>query len=813
MATLFGLAWLGVVIFRLVGPLNYEPVILEGLAPAHQERAAMVNVYDGRRVEQTFWLPATVVSHVGVHVLNDRGADPNAVVTVQWQALRSDKNVSAHVRVADLRPDDVTLIPFNRRLPASAEYRLTLRTSGVTASEALSIAYESESGAFSSGSAQVVVERKPDSETRPLTGNIKFQVLTIPTKSLIWKLLWNDPLWWAGLGYFACLILLYGVRDQLARILPLASVTWRVSRISVREIVLAGAVGTVMAMAVTLPYFTQLSRITTAGDVQRALVYRGVARESWLQGEGVATWDPYLCGGEPLLANMESAHLDPFFLLVLAFGENFGARLSVALTLILGFVGTYVLARRYMRVSSVAALLAGALFSFSGFPMLAFANGNYAWIPVGWIPWALLFFLGSLSVKPARHIVLTALVLAFIFLGGSLHMVVYALLVLALVAMFLCLFYKTIRPLAVLGLILMLFTSLIAVKLWPVAEIEAVSGQFIRPEPFIQPWSWLPRMFWQRDQLSTPAWTFAKTGENYRWIEYGAYVGVMPVIFFLLGAASARGRKLLLAMVGASLIMLLMTFNEFPVTILRELPFGQGVFRNPQRIRVVFLLLFGIIASYGLDWFVRHRWVRVGLVVLILVDLATFHSRLYPGLFNLPRPNIEVSDQFTRLHESYTDFEANGYYKVSYENYRAHTGVVDICMPYMMQRGVHARGLGSSNPDKPYFGEAMLVNEGRVDQVTVNGDVTAVSFKTEKDGWLVLNQNFFPGWQTRPPREVRNRDGLVAARIRADDTYVQFIYDPLAYRLGRWVTLAGLVLCILPFSRRVRKSMMESIHA
>lgn len=801
--SLFGVTILAVMLVRSHGQLVYQPAQIDVLAPLPKLPSEGLNLHDGREIRQYFYVDAKeiVATHVGVGIANLHDASRDAVVTVRLVDSLGTVLSESGVSVGALRQDDVTLLPAKVRLAPSQKYQLVVFTNGVPGSKDLTVWYEPE---HSAEQGEAVVAKR-EVVIKRLEGNIRLQILQQPAyRSLAVRVVTS----WLGLGVGLAIFLLVLVVVYWRGVL--VSTSWRevgaaeqwTLRGSWRELVFVLVVGLMLAFTVTLPYFTQLDRIATMGDVQRALVYRGVAREALLVRGEVALWEPYLCGGEPLLANMESAQLDPFFLLVLALGENAGVRLSVAMTLVIGFVGAYALARRYGQLPRVVALMAAALFSFSGFQMLAFANGNFAWIPVGWIPWVLYCYLGSL--KRWTLVVPTALTLAFIFFGGSIHMVVYALLAAGFLGLWLAILRRDVRPLVMLGAAVVLFVPLIAIKLLPVAEIQAVSGDFNRPPPFIQPWSWIYDMFVSREQLTIPPWRFEETGENFRWIEYGAYVGIVPVVLFLVGLIAAR-RRMLWAMAGTASLLLLMTFGGFPWPLLLGLPFLDSVLRNPQRARVVFLLFFGILAGYGLmvagrklfrQVFSRHvLWAVV--TALVLIDLATFHSHMYYDLFNLERPNIEPVASFERVTSSYTDYEENGYYKVSYENYRAGQGTTDMCIPYLVGKGVHARGQDSSDPLKPYFGEAKMTQDGEVHRVDVVGDTVTVSLTAREAGWLILNQNFFPGWKSEPPREVANLGGLVAARVQPGDTHMVLRYAPRSYELGLGISVATVIFLLL----------------
>ena len=800
MLAMFSVTVLSLVLVRSHGQEVFWPAYIDILASMAESIDQGLDLKDGLEVRQRVTTVVDIeVTHIGVGVANFGDASDDAVVIVRLIDSFDTTVAESEVLVSALRNDDVTLLPVKVKLSSLQEYEVVINTRGVSGGNGLTVSYEPEQ----SDEWGRAVITKGGLLVKELDGNIRIQLLRRHNyRSLITRIIKS----WFGVGvglivFLLGLVIVYK-RRVIVNILcreELVVNGWTLKR-NWRELIFVLAVGLVMSLAVTMPYFTQLDRITTMGDVQRALVYRGVARDALLDKGEIALWEPYLCGGEPLLANMESAQLDPFFLLVLVFGENLGVRMSVVLTLIIGFLGVYALARRYGELSRSVALMAAALFSFSGFQMLAFANGNFAWVPVGWIPWVLYFYLGSfvrwVLIIPA------AFVLAFIFLGGSLHMVVYALLAAGFLGLWLVFLRQDLRPLVMLGLIIILFVPLVAIKLLPVAEVQSFSGDFIRPIPFIQPWSWIYDMFVSRDQLSISQWKFEETGENFRWIEYGAYVGIMPVILFFVGILAVR-RRMQLAMVGAASLLLLVTFGWFPWAVLRELPFLDGVLRNPQRVRVVFLLFFGLLAGYGLEFigskltrrvFVR-RLLLASVVTVVLIDLATFHSHMYGDLFNLERPYIEPVAAFERVTNSYTD-NREGVYKVSYENYRAGQGTADMCMPYMMERGAYGRGRDTLDLTKSYFGEAKLTQDGEVHSVDVDGDEVIVSFNASEAGWLVLNQNFFPGWRSIPAREVISHDGLVAVRVQAGDDSMIFRYAPRSYELGFWISVVSVMFLL-----------------
>src|SRR5271155_193999 len=69
-------------------------------------------------------------------------------------------------------------------------------------------------------------------------------------------------------------------------------------------------------------------------------------------------WDPYKCGGIPLLANPQSIYLTPLFALDLLLGPEIGVHLEVVAHIAIAFAGAYFLAR-VLRLRPLAASASG----------------------------------------------------------------------------------------------------------------------------------------------------------------------------------------------------------------------------------------------------------------------------------------------------------------------------------------------------------------------------------------------------------------------------------------------------------------------
>ena len=120
--------------------------------------------------------------------------------------------------------------------------------------------------------------------------------------------------------------------------------------------------------------------------------------------------------------------------------------------------------------------------------------------------------------------------------------------------------------------------------------------------------------------------------------------------------------------------------------------------------------------------------------------------------------------------------------------------MTDLGVPYMtISRPTVTRGRDSSNPARPYLGEAYFLT-GETATIT---ELTANSFTVQLDEpgnrRLVINENFFPGWETEPPGEVVSHLGLLSTRVAQADSSITWRYNPLSYRLGLLISVASLL--------------------
>ncbi|MCH8748704.1 hypothetical protein IH781_03045 [Patescibacteria group bacterium] len=513
--------------------LDYQAIVVEGTAalPTDDQQLRR-HLHDGDELTQWFVAPTRRLVRIGLGASDPRLNPPAALLIVDLVSEAGDVIASTSTSVSQLREDDITLLPLVATIKPGSRYGLLIRTTGVSESQPIDIYYDSDELAPPDTLIEYRAAETPE-RVEQLPGALRWQVIQDFTSRGVVDAFWHSPLAAIVLAYWLLLavVLIPAVRGRLTKVLNERLDVLGSHKISWRQWLGVWLLGFGLALMVTWPFYTQLQQFDTQGDVNRALIFRGIGRVSYLAEGEIARWDHYSCGGWPLLANIESAHLDPFFPLVLLFGEQLGLRLTVTVILAIGFVGAWALARRLGQADPITSLLAGAIFSYSGFQMLAFSYGVFAWLPVGLIPWMLYFLLKS--QQRTWQVVWAALLLAAIFLGGGPHMPVFAALTALLLMIGLAIAYRSWRPLVLLLLVLLLTSSLTAVKLIPAVELTGLFDSFRREATFLAPLSWAPKMFWDRGQLTTDPWVFPPTGEVSRWTEFGSYVGIIPVLLLV----------------------------------------------------------------------------------------------------------------------------------------------------------------------------------------------------------------------------------------------------------------------------------------
>ncbi len=556
-----------------------------------------------------------------------------------------------------------------------------------------------------------------------------------------------------------------------------------------REIAVYVGLSIVFSIIATFPLFQHSTYLSNHGDINRGLIFSGAARESVLSGN-VPFWNPYTCGGGPLLADLESWFLQPFFFLTLPFNELLAFKLSYTLTLFTAFLGFTLFARKILRFHPLGSITVGLIMAFGGYISQHLAEGYYVWVSSAWIPWFLLA--GMMAMKNIRYIPLAGLFLAFMFGAGSMHMVVYSLVFLGLVFLFQKSEKTVLTRVGILAGIVLFFILIASIKLLPAvglfASEESRAG-------FTLPLRFLPQMLLERGLV--PAITY--NGILYRWGEFGNYVG-----YFALGLAcipffyKREGIwKHYRAFFLPCLIMLVLSFVSLPV-MHGYISYLTDLLRIPSRMMLFPMLAIAILAACGIERIASHTKIKIIAPLLFLLlagDLISNDFLLFSRMLSLPLPEIHIESKFMRLREAYSTKDET-YYRAGYIDFLEKRGTNGLCRFYQTQP--HTAAINNTSKQKESRGEVYVEDKdsGKAEILSRDNNSLQIHAMLIGPSSVVVNMNYYPGWVTQEGLTVENHDGLIAVPLTTGEATFTLEYRPSTVYIGAVISFVGILLLV-----------------
>jgi membrane protein YfhO len=347
--------------------------------------------------------------------------------------------------------------------------------------------------------------------------------------------------------------------------------------------------------------------------------YRVFAATSLAQGT-FPFWNPYVFGGVPFFADIQTAVLYPFNLVQVFFtdAKSLSAYLVELIVLLHYFLAALFTYRflKLCRLKTEAALLGGVTFAFSGFMVTHVIHTNFISVFV-WLPLILELFERALSSRKIRFVLLCALVLALSTLGGYPQYSLYINYVLVLY----WLIFELIRyreqshfPVAAASwrLALLVFICLVGVGLNASGYLSAAELAQYTPrstmtyqasiEHSIAPWQLVklicPGFFGTQYPGSNTYWA---GGYSAFW-ETCLFVGVLPIILAVWGVARGWKSRHVAFATALAFFSLWLALGGYGLLYKLFFHFAPGFnrFRIPGR--------FSAFASFALALLAAHGW-------------------------------------------------------------------------------------------------------------------------------------------------------------------------------------------------------------
>ena len=595
------------------------------------------------------------------------------------------------------------------------------------------------------------------------------------------------------------------------------------------------AVLTLVSLAVSSPLWPQASAIVNADlyrayDWLEAAKHANFTRDGLLGHGGFALWNPFLEGGLPSYAHPSDGSFSLSFLTILLLGEAIGMKVNVVLLLMAAALGSYGLAREWLRLDTQPALVVGLLTAVCGWIPGGVAVGFYESCFLALVPGFLYFVLrAAREPSPSRAILWIALSGAFLLVGGIQMQLCLAFAVLQMVLWAGLGAREAVRSLVA---ALTFCAGLGAVKFLPMLEfVHSRGGRTVHYDDPAPWWSLLVRPTWGLFSMVPERTEYSAAGiplsVEYDHAGMAMIAGVLAIVAFSRCSKKAFPLAALLVATAAMGWEAGGGFNVSLLSLVHWLP-GFSAIRESYRYVSFFLALWLCLsAGLGFAWlqgwsqdrggFLARPGMLLGLFVLLLIPQAYASASLYGSIFS--------EESFERLEEptSFIDIAGNSvkspdeslssfhsvllpdppspgrrdYDLAPYLAARSNVGALYIAEDLPPAAGLAARPLYTWSADDQailnprWLGEAWIdEGEGKAGFLRLGANRLQVDVHTRGPATLLINQNYYRGWRVDEPAEVRAQDGLIAVRLPAAHSGpVELRFQSLSLRLGAAVSL------------------------
>ncbi len=504
-------------------------------------------------------------------------------------------------------------------------------------------------------------------------------------------------------------------------------------------------------------------------------------------------WDPYKCGGIPLLANPQSTFLTPSFALQLVAGPSLGVHLEVVSHIAIGFAGAYWLAREE-KLSPLGAVATAGTFAGSSWYYGHLAVGHCVMMPYAFVPWVIALFgrcAQRLRLLPGF---LAGFLMAVILMEGGVYALPQSALILTLLAFVFTLQRRTWTPLLALGVVGVSTLGFAAIKVLPGVAFVGLEPRLVSPLESNHLSALLVELF-SRNQ--NPA--MVRSGQDWGFYEYGAYVGILYTGFGLFGCVRRPVQALPWFII--SCVLLILAAGNFgtysPWVLIHKLPLFSSL-RLPTRGLILFTLTLAVLTGLGVDAMYASKERLIRAAAVLLVGLALLDSWLVSASYL----RYAVIGQEASLPSSkeFHQMSSSMLYGHMFMAAKANTGVLS-CYE-VLGRTANPRGY-----DQPgYRGEQYLLGDGMVALTSWTPNRLGYDVVALKPTVLIVNQNYDEGWHLiRGKGEVFSQDGLIAVRLLpAGRQHLEIVYRPRSFVVGLGITMLTFVatLAVWLFERR-----------
>jgi hypothetical protein len=550
-----------------------------------------------------------------------------------------------------------------------------------------------------------------------------------------------------------------------------------------RETVFVIGCAILFGVVFSYPILEHLSRVGGFYDFDLMLELHWAAAHSVARFHQLPLWNPYKCGGIPMLANPQSRIVTPFFALSLLFGPFVGLNLEIPLHLAIGWSGGYVLAR-VQGLSRSAGVVCGSIFAGSSWFPLHIGVGHPAFLPALYLPWIVAFLWLSFARRKLFPVAMAAAVVALMLGEAGVYAIGQVFLLAGLLGFTIAISERRWWPIVVVAALALFSIGFAAVKLLPTLEL-------MRAHP--RPWNVaeatplrmiLYALFSRNQQLDR----LPPIGQWEFW-EYGAYIGVLAALLAAVGIVTSFRRATPWLVAGIVLFALAMGGGGpcYPWTLLHKLPIFSSE-RAAPRCLIPFVLVVGVLAASGAD-FIHRRCKAAGARAVYFVAAAMLIDFWLVSVPNLQHAVLQAAPAVTPAPVFRQNLNRSVLSMLPMT--MANEGAIN-CYEYT---NFYSSAAGFNGPG--YRGEQYLLGPGTVQLVRWTPNALTYEVAAPQPGIMVVNQNYFPSWRlSRGRGEVFSHHGLLAVRVPAGDQRITLSYRDNAFVLGALISMLTMLVAL-----------------
>jgi hypothetical protein len=534
-----------------------------------------------------------------------------------------------------------------------------------------------------------------------------------------------------------------------------------------------------------------------APDWDLQTLYSHVPQVSILEYGQFPLWDPFHCGGLSLIGNPQARFLSPLFFLHLILPTIIALKIECILHTWIAMFSFWLLGKRFS-TRLWPPIFGGLLYGLNGAFQFRIAGAHFTFLSFSLAPLFLHFLLDA--DRSRKAFALSVLILLLMTFDGLTYPVPFTLFAFGIHGVSQGLLSKSWQYLKAFLQVTLVSLSLGAIKIIPSLETVTLFPRgmsstdrltlpllyeiFLRRNQGFM--GGIPFVQWKSMSNLTASW----------WGEYGCYLGLLPVLFVIMGLifSEKRHRPLWITLL-ALFAFYLGDYGRFsPWHLLHSVPpFHTHEFSS--RFIFPILIFVSIFAVLGLDALENKVLIRVptitartawligaGIVLVAVMDLQS------ESTLPLSQQKFQTSDSRRPGRPFLQSINSRS---LSMHAAAWNVGTIN-CYESLFPEGSRSSVMGVN--EKGYQGEAYLKSaSGKVDTLQWSPNQMEYHVELARPDRFIVNQNYYPGWQTSLGSISNERD-LLSVDLPAGDHNLKLHYRPASLQGGVGISLLGLLL-------------------